>query len=319
MEIKTVLCPTDFSALAERELQLAVGICQRFGAKLVLQHVLHSCVPYWSANSWARLETQSPFEKDEEHQAELRLEQLLAKIPASVWSEATVTHGLTEIAIASLARDLSADLIVMGTHGPGSAAHISITEQVVIHSPCAVVTTRDDSPGSAPPTLWSDGPGSALQALVPLDFTLDSVHTLEYAFGLMQVLPMTLNLLHVEGLFSWDDIRRATHFKISEQRQRRLWEAEGHLQALVPGNLVDRVNIQVCLGSKAEKICDHAESLQADLVIMGTHPKGILKELLSGATCCEVLYKSRCPVWFVPTGKAEKLHAVKEGFEVAHS
>jgi nucleotide-binding universal stress UspA family protein len=147
---------------------------------------------------------------------------------------------------------------------------------------------------------------------------MHSLHTLEYAFGMMEALPMTLNLLHVEGLFSWDDIRRATHFKISEQRQRRLREAEEHLRALIPSNLVERVNIEVCLGPTVEKICDHARSLQADLVIMGSHPKGILEKLVSGATTCEVLYKSRCPVWFVPTGKSEELHAVKEDFEVAY-
>jgi nucleotide-binding universal stress UspA family protein len=318
MGIKTVLCPTDFSALSERELQLAIRLCQRFGAKLVVQHNLHNLPPYWLSTSGTRLETQPPYERDEEQQAELRLEQLLAKIPASVRSEAIVTHGLTEIAIASFARDLPADLIVMGTYGPSSAAHISITEQVVIHSPCAVLTTRDHTPGPTLPTLWSGAPGSNLQTLVPLDFTMHSLYTLEYAFRLMEILPMTLNLLHVEGLFSWDDIRSATHFNLSERRQQRLREAQEQLRALVPGNLADRVNIQVCLGSTVEKICDHAESLRADLVIMDTHPKGMLEQLVSGATSCEVLFKSQVPVWFVPTGKAERLNTAKEAFEVVH-
>src|SRR4051812_9098423 len=77
MEIKTVLCPTDFSTLSERELQLAIRICQRFGAKLVVQHNVYSLPSYWMLRSGKWLETPLPYDKEEERQAELRLKKLL--------------------------------------------------------------------------------------------------------------------------------------------------------------------------------------------------------------------------------------------------
>ena len=45
MRVETVLCPIDFSSLSDRELQVAVEICQTFGARLVLHHNLSPGTP----------------------------------------------------------------------------------------------------------------------------------------------------------------------------------------------------------------------------------------------------------------------------------
>ncbi len=44
IDIKTVLCPLDFSALSDQELRLAGQICERFGARMILQHNI-DCMP----------------------------------------------------------------------------------------------------------------------------------------------------------------------------------------------------------------------------------------------------------------------------------
>ena len=38
LSIRTVLCPVDFSASTDHQVDLAVDLCRAFGARLVLQH-----------------------------------------------------------------------------------------------------------------------------------------------------------------------------------------------------------------------------------------------------------------------------------------
>jgi len=129
---------------------------------------------------------------------------------------------------------------------------------------------------------------------------MHSLRTLEYAFGLMDLLPISLNLVHVEAPVVWDDVRNVTHERFSEHRRQRLQEAQEHLKSLIPDNLAQRVSLHTRLGPTVEEICNHANSVHASLIIMGVHPKGIVDKLLTGATSYGVLHKARCPVLYVP-------------------
>jgi nucleotide-binding universal stress UspA family protein len=300
LEIKTVLCPLDFSAISDRELQLAVQICDRFSARLIVQHDLESLAPAYLATHWIYSETHLHQEEDKEKRAERLLHAVFSKLPASVHVEGRLTRGPMDASILFLARDLHADLIVMATRGRSSMEHVSITERVLAQSPCPVLTTRDLGPDTIFPNLTGDVQSHKEQVLVPMDFTMHSLGTIEYAFRLMEVLPMTLNLVHVEGMITWRDVRSTPHTRLSEHRRHRLQEAQEHLRALVPDNLADRVNLHVRLGPTVQEICNYANTIHTSLIIMGIHPKGILDKLISGATSFGVLHKSRCPVWFVP-------------------
>ena len=56
-EIKTVLCPVDFSPASEVELNLATQLCERFGARMILQHNIDDVPPVYLANAWMYSET----------------------------------------------------------------------------------------------------------------------------------------------------------------------------------------------------------------------------------------------------------------------
>jgi nucleotide-binding universal stress UspA family protein len=264
MEIKNILHPIDFSAPCARELELAIELCQRFGCKLVLQHNVHTVPPAYLASSWIWWETQSPWEEEAKLRSESKLQELLAKIPSSVQAEGKLTRGPADVAIVFLAQALPADLIIIGTNGPSSLAHQSVAEQVVIHSPCPVLTIHEDSADRLLSAVRGAVSGSSLQVLVPMDFRMHSIHALEYAYGLMKVLPIRLNLLHVEEAVRWEDIRHLPDSSISDQRQQRLQQAEDYLRTLVPDDLADRVSIHACLGSTAEEICHYADQIHAD-------------------------------------------------------
>lgn len=313
LEIKTVLCPIDFSAVANREIELATQICDRFGARLVVQHDLEKLPPTYLATHWMYAETHLHQEEDKEKAVERMLQAVFAKLPSSVKPEGRLTRGPLDVSILYLARELPADLVVMATHGKSTLEHVSVTERVVAQAPCPILTVKDLGAETLLPDLRTEA--AIQQVLVPVDFTMHSLRTLEYAFGLMEALPFALNLVHVEGAISWDDLRNAPHEGVSGHRRHRLQDAQEHLKSLIPSNLAHRVNLHVRLGPTVEEICNYANSIHASLIIMGVHPKGIIDKLLTGATSYGVLHKARYPVLYVP----EKAGAHLESAESVQS
>jgi nucleotide-binding universal stress UspA family protein len=298
LEIKTVLCPIDFSMATNRELELASQICVRFGAKVFVQHDIERLPPTYLATHWMYSEAHLRDDQRKEKAAERMLQAAFAKLPDAVKPEGRLTRGPLDVSILYLARELPADLIVMATHGKSTLEHVSVTERVVVQSPCPVLTMKDLGAETVLPDFRSEaGP---LQVLVPVDFTMHSLRTLEYAFGLMDLLPISLNLVHVEAPVAWDDVRNVGHERFSEHRRHRLQEAQEHLKSLIPDKLAERVSLHIRLGPTVEEICNHASSVHASLIIMGVHPKGIVDKLLTGATSYGVLHKARCPVLYVP-------------------
>lgn len=57
-----------------------------------------------------------------------------------------VRHGKASVEIIEMAREMKADLIVMGSHGRTGLSHVvigSVAEAVVRHASCPVLVTRD--------------------------------------------------------------------------------------------------------------------------------------------------------------------------------
>ncbi|MEN8259269.1 MAG: universal stress protein [Pseudomonadota bacterium] len=54
-------------------------------------------------------------------------------------------------------------------------------------------------------------------------------------------------------------------------------------------------------GPTVETILSQAEKLSPDMIVLGSHGKGVIKQLLIGSTSEEVLHKSKIPVLVVPT------------------
>lgn len=63
------------------------------------------------------------------------------------------------------------------------------------------------------------------------------------------------------------------------------------------------VSIEICEGFPAEEILRKADELDCDLIIMGTHGKGVLRHTFLGSTSKRVLRRTRKPVCIVPMPK----------------
>ncbi|MES0363072.1 MAG: universal stress protein [Desulfobacteria bacterium] len=144
MEIKRILCPTDFSATAQKALEYAVFLASSHNAELLLLHVvdhLHGFDNYLILS----LTPHEVAERMEKHAKE-NLSDVTNQIKETVKIEKAVRHGKTSVQIIEMAREVKADLIVMGSHGRTGVSHViigSVAEAVVRHAYCPVLVVRD--------------------------------------------------------------------------------------------------------------------------------------------------------------------------------
>ena len=69
---------------------------------------------------------------------------------------------------------------------------------------------------------------------------------------------------------------------------------------------VDRVvSIEVCKGYPPEEILRKADELDCDVIVMGTHGKGIIRHSFLGSTAQKVLRRVRKPVFVIPLPEGE--------------
>ncbi|HEX7842015.1 MAG TPA: universal stress protein [Kofleriaceae bacterium] len=143
---KTLLVPTDFSEPAAHALDYAVGLAANLGAKIYLLNVIG--IPALGipelgvAVTAGTIETTIRFRQAD-------LEQLVAGYtPAAI--EPMLRTGDAVGVISDVAREIGADLIIMGTHGRRGVRRAllgSIAEGVLRTAPCPVLTIRE--PGQA--------------------------------------------------------------------------------------------------------------------------------------------------------------------------
>ena len=135
--------PTDFSPNSEKAIDYAVQLARRLGAKLTLLHV----VPEPSALDYSIEGISLKEIEGWAAEAEKRLAQELARAQAEYGNvesiQVTALHPRDEIVRA--ATDLSADLLVISTHGYTGWKHFlfgSDAEKIVEQAPCPVVVVR---------------------------------------------------------------------------------------------------------------------------------------------------------------------------------
>jgi nucleotide-binding universal stress UspA family protein len=63
--------------------------------------------------------------------------------------------------------------------------------------------------------------------------------------------------------------------------------------------------IEVCEGFAADAILEKANELKCDVIVMGTHGKGIAANAFLGSVAKRVLRRSRTPVFIIPLPKGE--------------
>jgi nucleotide-binding universal stress UspA family protein len=134
-----ILAPTDFSKTLKQALKTSTCLAEQCGAKINLLHVV------WlpaSCSITAPLDVEGIMNSSRES-----LDEISEEIPAALLQEKLVRLGAQETVqeIIETARDLSADLIVIATHGHSRFERAwlqSTAEKVIRHAPCPVLLVR---------------------------------------------------------------------------------------------------------------------------------------------------------------------------------
>jgi nucleotide-binding universal stress UspA family protein len=74
-------------------------------------------------------------------------------------------------------------------------------------------------------------------------------------------------------------------------------------------------SIEVCEGFPAERILETAKQYDCDMIIMGTHGKGIIGNTFLGSTAKRVLRRTRKPIFIIPLPKDETHVTIRDNVE----
>jgi len=166
------------------------------------------------------------------------------------------------------------------------------------------------SPGSAGADCTRSGPGRA-RAYVPygmdrilacVDHTEGTERLLGRAAWLAERTGGTLHLLHVAPAepewVGYDPGPQSVRDEVAKD----LREAHRRTQALA-GRLRERglaVVPRTVQGPTVETIVEQARALRADLVVVGAHRRGRIRELFVGSVARQLIRKAPAPVLVVP-------------------
>jgi nucleotide-binding universal stress UspA family protein len=203
--------------------------------------------------------------------------------------------------ILSAARELDADLIVMGlqghTHVPygliGSTAHA-----VTARGSCPVLTVPLPGKEASPCTLTASGEVKVRRILAPVDFSGPSLDSLECAIHLAHGLGVDLVLVHVlEPLHGdWNHHRMQDAAHMRNEWKERLGDLAGLMKSLGLS-----ATYEVRSGFPPDSIVAGALQYQCDLIVMGTHGQRGREGMNVGSVAEAVLKQSACPVLTVRT------------------
>ncbi|QSW98638.1 universal stress protein [Haloterrigena alkaliphila] len=193
-----------------------------------------------------------------------------------------VVQGATHDAIVDYVESRDVDLVVMGTHGrDGLERYVigSVAERVVNDSPVPVLTVR--GPGDATATYPY---GSVL---VPTDGSAHATTALRQGAAVASRHDAPLHLLTVvdESILGSDDDRTDRARDLLEDAAATAREAGA-----------DEVVTDVRTGSVPREIVSYADLNDIDLVVMGTHGRNGLDQLLLGSITERVLRTAPVPV-----------------------
>lgn len=284
--IRNIVAGTSLDLASDRVVARAAELARHSGARLHLAH--GHALPMALYGAPAGLTTVAPDLLDAERQVRLELlSQQLERIgvdPGLV-AGTEVSAGAAHRVVLELAREASADLIVLG--GSEGTFHLlgSTADRVLRKAACPVWVVKSDTLAPSrvvAPVDLSDIAGECL---------LRGVATLEAALG--RQLPLEALLVVSAGDFEADSSKSAAEVEASA-----LEDLSSFVAAVAPG--AAKV---VRSGNVRTEIVAYGNEREA-LLVLGTHGRGGFERFLLGSVAADVAAKSKQDVLIVPPAAA---------------
>jgi nucleotide-binding universal stress UspA family protein len=299
VSIRRILCPVDFSDHSRRALDYALAIATWYDSVVTVLHVS----PLMPVAAYAPMSGMPPYVAltPDARQALMRsMKEFTAGGHASVPIELEMAEGHAAAVIVDRAGEITADLLVLGTHGRSGFDRWvlgSVTEKVLRKAPCPLLTVPTHVGVAAAETA------GFRRIVCAVDFSDCSMHALDYAISLAEEARASLTVVHVIELPP--DVPREVHETVmfGPRNQREyiaLAEEAGRAQLTdaVPDRVRAAVNVDTVLaaGKPYREILRVAADHSADLIVAGVHGRGAIDRMLFGSTTQHLVRQASCPV-----------------------
>jgi len=293
MELKSILCPIDFSDFSAVAYEHASSLAEYYRARLVCLHTVELWkYPY--ADYAAQEADYARFCKALNEGGELHLREFVTKYSGhGIQPELVVRQGNASDCILWFAEKENMEVIVMGTHGRRGFDRLvlgSTTDRVIRKAACPVLVVSTASQTGM--TTAASGRHRLNRLLYCTDFSHNSERASGYAISVAAEYEAELILLHVAENAS--DAARAEVI-IAERAQ--------ELDRLI--SETERKNFKirsiVRFGKPYEEIVRYATEAQASLIIMTARGGDAMDRAVFGSTTYRVIQLGPCPVLAVHT------------------
>ena len=142
--------------------------------------------------------------------------------------------------------------------------------------------------------------------LYATDFSKNSVYAFYYALGMAEKNDATIVLLHVveplpKFAIGFKDFREMVEQEKKEEVTQEIEKRRKAIDQFIPldvGKLVS--NVMIRIGYPMEEILKVADEERCDVIILGSHGKGILTQTFLGSVSNAVLQRTKKPVFIIP-------------------
>lgn len=151
--------------------------------------------------------------------------------------------------------------------------------------------------------------------LYATDLSKNSAYAFRYAVNTVRQHDAKIHLLHVITSLSPQEEALLLAYIEKEEIDRRRKDAKENMRQRIeqrlkqfaerelkddPETLKRVVGIHVVQGDPATEILNMADQLGSDIVILGTHGKGVISHAFLGSVSEKVLHRIRKPVYIIP-------------------
>jgi nucleotide-binding universal stress UspA family protein len=293
MELKSILCPIDFSDFSAAAYQHALSLAEYYKARLVALHVVELW-KYPFADYAAQEADYARFSTMMNEGGEMQLHRFTQQYSAGrLQPELVVDQGNAPRCILSFAQKENIEGIVMGTHGRSGFDRLvlgSSTDRVIRKAACPVLVVSNAAQRTL--DVEPDRRHRLSRILYCTDFSHNSDHARGYAISLAAEYGAELALFHVTE--KPPDVSKADAIVAARTQE---------LDKLVSGTERKNLNVRsaVRFGKPYEEIVRYANEAQASLIIMTARGGDAVDRAVFGSTTYRVIQLGPCPVLAIHT------------------
>ena len=291
IEIKNVMCTTDFSDSSRLTIPYGVTLAKEFGAKLYLCHVadIPSADTYGSA-------ILDPIKQEKEilKYVNTQFNELMEK--QTIEWEPLIAIGRTSDEICRMVEEKSIDMAISATKGRTGLKRIllgSVTGRLMQTIPCPLLIVRSKDGNQ---TASENQEIRFNRILAGVDFSSDSENAFQYALSLAKEFESELHLVHVITppdykdfikINAGNELYKALPDQVMEELKDMLDE-EDHIWCKPIFSILE--------GQPYDEINKYALAHDTDLIVLGVRGHSIAETLFVGSTTDRVARQAPCPV-----------------------